>query len=106
MQKLQSYHWPGNVRELRNVIERAVALGTDSVLDANDIWLSSLEAAFVPEEPKDGAFQPISLEEMEKRHIARTLNHTSWNKTLTAVLLGIERSTLDRKIKAYDLKRE
>ena len=44
LQKMEEYHWPGNVRELRNVVERAVALGSGPMLDAADIWLSSLEA--------------------------------------------------------------
>jgi Nif-specific regulatory protein len=43
---------------------------------------------------------------MEKRHIRETLKHTDWNKSRAAEILGIERSTLDRKIKAYDLRRE
>ena len=46
-----------------------------------------------------------SLEELEKRHILCTLAHTEWNKSKAAEILGIERSTLDRKIKAYDLKK-
>jgi Nif-specific regulatory protein len=40
---------------------------------------------------------------MERHHILATLNHTGWNKSRTAVLLGIERSTLDRKIRRYGL---
>jgi two-component system response regulator AtoC len=43
MQRLKAYSWPGNVRELRNVVERAVALGTGPFLDVNDVWLSTLE---------------------------------------------------------------
>jgi Nif-specific regulatory protein len=42
---------------------------------------------------------------MEKSHILLTLQHTDWNKTQAASILQIERSTLDRKIKAYELKR-
>ena len=45
----------------------------------------------------------MSLEEVEKRHILETLKHTDWNKSQAAAILGIERSTLDRKIKAYGL---
>src|SRR5207249_9698952 len=45
VQKLKAYPWPGNVRELRNVVERAVALGSGSVIDAADIWLSELDVA-------------------------------------------------------------
>ena len=102
----RTYHWPGNVRELRNVVERAVALGTGPMLDAPDIWLSSLEAGRPPL-PLGGepVYEPIPLEEIEKQHILRTLEHTDWNKSQAAAILNIERSTLDRKIKNYDLKR-
>jgi transcriptional regulator with GAF, ATPase, and Fis domain len=106
LKKMEDYHWPGNVRELRNVVERAVALGLGPMIDAPDVWLSSLEAggpasgtAVAPE------YQAVSLEEVERRHILRTLQHTDWNKSQAASILGIERSTLDRKIKLYELKR-
>jgi Nif-specific regulatory protein len=105
MQKLEEYHWPGNVRELRNVIERAVALGLGPVLDASDIWLSSLELAG-PGPQSPSTYRPLSLEELERLHIEQTLQHTDWNKSQAATILHIERSTLDRKIKLYELKRE
>jgi Nif-specific regulatory protein len=104
--KMQEYHWPGNVRELRNVVERAVALGTGPVIDAQDIWLSSLEASGpAPVLQETPSYHPASLEDVEKQHILRTLQHTDWNKSQAATILGIERSTLDRKIKLYELKR-
>ncbi|HJT78263.1 MAG TPA: sigma 54-interacting transcriptional regulator [Gemmataceae bacterium] len=103
--KMQEYNWPGNVRELRNVVERAVALGTGPLLDAGDIWLSALEAAGPPAAAAAADYRPLSLEEVEREHIDRTLRHTDWNKSQAAGILGIERSTLDRKIKLYDLKR-
>jgi Nif-specific regulatory protein len=106
LKKMETYHWPGNVRELRNVVERAVALGLGPMLDAQDIWLSSLEvggpATPVLEAP---AYKAVSLEEVEKNHILRTLEYTDWNKSQAASILSIERSTLDRKIKLYELKR-
>ena len=106
LKKMEEYDWPGNVRELRNVVERAVALGSGPLLDAGDIWLSSLEAggpaAAAAAQPD---YQPVSLEDVERQHILRTLQHTDWNKSQAAGILGIERSTLDRKIKLYDLKR-
>jgi Nif-specific regulatory protein len=107
LKKMEEYHWPGNVRELRNVVERAVALGSGPMLDAGDIWLSSLEALGPPSGVSGGesAYEAISLEEVEKRHILRTLEHTAWNKSQAAGILQIERSTLDRKIKGYDLKK-
>jgi Nif-specific regulatory protein len=101
--KMEGYNWPGNVRELRNVIERAVALNTGPMLDAADIWLSSLETSG-PMETADH-YQPLSLDDMEKIHIQRTLHFTDWNKSRAAEILNIERSTLDRKIKLYELKR-
>jgi Nif-specific regulatory protein len=115
LDKLQHYHWPGNVRELKNVIERAVALATGHVIDASDIWLSQIDlpsiagarpsGATLQRPEVTGSYQPISLEELEKRHIWATLQHTDWNKSQAAAILGIERSTLDRKIKAYGLTR-
>jgi Nif-specific regulatory protein len=87
-------------------VERAVALGTGPLLDVGDIWLSSLEASGpAPAAGGEAAYEPVPLEEVEKRHIIKTLMHTDWNKSQTAGILGIERSTLDRKIKAYGLKR-
>jgi transcriptional regulator with GAF, ATPase, and Fis domain len=105
MEKMTQYQWPGNVRELRNVIERAVALGRGPTLDAGDIWLSSLELTALAPTVAD-VFEPLPLDEIEKRHILKTLEHTEWNKSQAAAILKIERSTLDRKIKGYGLKRD
>jgi DNA-binding NtrC family response regulator len=102
LRKMETYNWPGNVRELRNVIERAVALGTGSVIDAEDIFLSSLQ---LDEVAPRGGYRDISLADMEKEHIRATLEHTDWNKSQAASILGIERSTLDRKIKGYEIQR-
>ena len=105
LHKMEEYHWPGNVRELRNVVERAVALGLGPTLDVGDIWLSSLETGAPSSSHGPPAYQPLPLEEVEKQHILRTLVHTDWNKSQAAAILNIERSTLDRKIKGYGLKR-
>jgi len=103
MEKLQGYRWPGNVRELKNVIERAVALGSGPLIDAPEIWLSELDLSALHVPIPKPVFRLISLEEVEKEHIIETLKHTDWNKSQAAAILGIERSTLDRKIKAYGL---
>jgi Nif-specific regulatory protein len=105
MRKMEEYGWPGNVRELRNVVERAVALGNGPMLDVNDIWLSSLDALGPPPAPAGEVYEPLTLDAVEKRHVLRTLNHTDWNKSQAAAILGIERSTLDRKIKGWGLQR-
>jgi Nif-specific regulatory protein len=106
LKKMENYDWPGNVRELRNVIERAVALGKGPVLDAQDLWLSSLEMTVSAPLPTNSTYEPLALEEAEKRHILQTLEHTEWNKRQAAAILKIERSTLDRKIRQHQMKKE
>jgi Nif-specific regulatory protein len=105
LEKLEHYDWPGNVRELRNAIERSVALGSAPMLDAADVWLASFESGGVEAPVARPEYEPLSLADLEKRHILDTLRHTDWNKSQAATILGIERSTLDRKIKGYDLRR-
>ncbi len=106
--KMRTYRWPGNVRELRNVVERAVVLAQNDTIEADELILSSLTTA--SESRMDASvtgqgFRPMSLAEIERRHILATLTAFSWNKSRTAQTLGIERSTLDRKIKRYELEK-
>lgn len=103
--KLRVHHWPGNVRELRNAIERAVVLCPGPQIDDSDLVLTNLQL----EPLKSSAAAPppaesdlVSLEELERHHIYRTLAATGGNKSRAASLLGIERSTLDRKLKRYE----
>jgi len=104
-EQLLKYLWPGNVRELKNVIERAVVLCRGQEIDADDLLLTKLATAGDTEmrDASAGKFLPLSLDDVERRHILDTLNHTGWNKSKTASILGIERSTLDRKIRRYQL---
>jgi Nif-specific regulatory protein len=105
LDQMMRYRWPGNVREMKNVVERAIVLAQGEYIEQQDLMLSKLatsgDTMDVPNSP--APFQPFSLEEMERRHILATLKVTNWNKSQTASLLGIERSTLDRKIKRYNL---
>lgn len=108
MEQMVRYRWPGNIRELKNVVERAVLLTQDDVIDQSHLMLSTLPTAGDTGSYHTGdvdEFTPESLAEVEKRHISDTLDATGWNKSKAASILGIERSTLDRKIRRYDLSR-
>ena len=103
-----NYLWPGNIRELKNVIERAVVLCRGQEIDQEDLLLTKLATAgdTADAAAPDEEFLPASLADIERRYILATLNHTGWNKSRTSNILGIERSTLDRKIRRYALDEE
>ena len=106
LDKMKSYRWPGNVRELKNAIERAVVLTRTEWIDADDLVLSSLPLAHESGEIARPAVPRShqTLADVEKWHIQETLEAEKWNKSRSAAILGIERSTLDRKIRRYDLR--
>jgi transcriptional regulator with GAF, ATPase, and Fis domain len=109
MEELLRYRWPGNVREMKNVIERAVVLARGEFVDHDDLVLSRLTTSGDTEmgyEAPNAKYRPESLADVEKAHIERTLYATAWNKSKTATILGIERSTLDRKIRRYNIEQE
>jgi DNA-binding NtrC family response regulator len=103
--KLGAYSWPGNVRELENTLTRAVVLAKTDVLDETLLPLgaTATDAAHADQ----GAEGPLAtLREIERRHIARVLVHTEWNKRRACAILDISRPTLDRKIEEYGLRKE
>ena len=92
------YDWPGNVRELQNAVERAVVLSSDSVLRPEHFLLGGHR----PARPADGGVQPgVTVSEMEKRLIMKTLDHCRQNRTQAAKLLGISVRTLRNKLNEY-----
>lgn len=104
LELLRNYDWPGNVRELRGVIKRGVARSQGDVLTMDDL---QLRMALVDKDADAGnAVQDLSLDSMEKRHVAFVLRTTNWVKAEAARLLGVSRPTLDRKIEQYGLSRE
>ena len=102
---LQRYSWPGNVRELENVIERAVVLSKGPQVESASlpptIGEGVPELAAAPFEP-----MPLkkALEEPERRIIQRTLQANQGNRQATAAVLGINRTTLYKKMKKYRLE--
>ena len=104
---LRSYRWPGNVRELRNVVERALVLGDGTSIELDDLPPELLHSAPVGAATLSPA--PLgtvrTLEQLERDAIAAALDATGGNKARAAALLGIDRTTLYRKLKDHDLKR-
>jgi two-component system, NtrC family, response regulator AtoC len=109
MQLLQAYAWPGNVRELENALTRAVVLAKGEVVEADLLPIQPHRATRSPAAPSpalsDGDADLVSLREIERRHIARILAHTEWNKRRACALLEVSRPTLDRKIQEHGLVR-
>jgi DNA-binding NtrC family response regulator len=98
LERLLGHPWPGNVREMRNVLERALILSRGQPAVA----LEHLPGEFRNRPgPGDRRHTPMTLEELERAHIERTLRHHAGNRTRTAQELGISRATLINKIKRY-----
>ena len=96
LEHLKSYSWPGNVRELKNVIERAVVIARGRMIGAEE--LKFLDPGRSRVDPSS-----VTLEDLEKNHIKSTLAACDGNISHTAKKLGINRSTLSRKMKRYHL---
>ena len=97
MEDMQRYPWPGNVRELRNVVERAMILSRGSTLHAE-----------VPSISGSASAQPMTLTEVERRHILDVLNKTGWRirgNNGAADILGLKPTTLESRMAKLDLKR-
>ncbi len=106
--KLIHHDWPGNVRELENTVKRAVALSNNDVIDSDALFLMK---PMPKTELTDGDRQGISpgnvsLIDMQREHILKSLKENRWNYSVTAGKLGIGRTTLWRKVKKYNIAKE
>ena len=107
MEILTTYDWPGNVRELENIIERAVILE-----DGDEVTAESLNVSIFPERMRkkarsssEGALgiSGVTLDELEQRYLLQILEETGWKKKNAAEILGINPSTLYRKLQRYGM---
>ncbi len=106
--------WPGNVRELRNVVERAAILSSD-VITVADLPEDPHESPF-DDEPRPSSGAPRHAEgrrpslreyreNAERGYIVETLREMDWNVSKAAVALGVERTNLHKKVRAYNIRR-
>jgi two-component system nitrogen regulation response regulator NtrX len=100
-----AYEWPGNVRELRNMVERLVIMSPRDVIGPEDLPppLRPREAGTSPEDAQRDKTLKEAREAFERAFIVAELRAQDWNMTRTAERLGIERSHLYRKLKAYGI---
>ncbi len=98
---LQSYGWPGNIRELENAVERAVIMCRGDQVGLADLPLALRELGRETPLPQVDIKAGVSLREMERQLILKTLEETGGNKSRAARLLGITRRTLLNKLQEY-----
>jgi len=103
MEVLEGYHWPGNVRELENVMERAIVLADGEEIDEDILPDRLTEPTPEPLVSGERPENP-SLEVIERAYIEHVLSAEDGNKTRAAEVLGIDPSTLYRKIKRYEIE--
>jgi transcriptional regulator with GAF, ATPase, and Fis domain len=113
---LSSRKWPGNVRELKNVVERAAILSSD-VITVADLPEDPHTSPFEDEDDREPSSplpvgdpsRRLTLREhrdaAERQYIVETLRELSWNISRASVVLGVERTNLHKKIRAYGIKR-
>jgi two-component system response regulator HydG len=103
---LCAYPWPGNVRELENIIERAVVLSSDDMIDIDDLP-AEIGTGIEEKNPPGGGrgvWLPVgtTLEEAERRLLLATLQATSGDKNLAANMLGVATRTIYRKLEELE----
>jgi DNA-binding NtrC family response regulator len=112
VQMIEDYAWPGNIRELENAIVRAAAL-CDQIVRPEDLperirnffsenAPAQVSAAAPTQEGRDEGL--LTLAELERRHVERVLAHTGGNKQAASRILGVDRTTLQRMVKRYNLE--
>jgi DNA-binding NtrC family response regulator len=103
-ERLLAYSWPGNVRELQNSMERAVALARFEQLTVEDLppKIRDYRPNRIVFESDDPA-ELVTIDDLERRYIQRVMEAVGWNKANATRVLGIDRSTLYRKLERYGI---
>ena len=99
---LERYHWPGNVRELRNIVERMAILTRGDRLTVESIPLE----VRLPQSPRPVTGLQEVRDTAERDRIREALDQTDWNVSGAARLLGTERTSLHKRLRALGLKRK
>lgn len=102
MDVLMNYNWPGNIRELENIIERALILSRNEVLEYGG-WLPVVKAETIK------TTTPVKLQDLEKEHIIEVLKKTRWKvsgENGAAKILGLNATTLEARMKKLGIQRE
>lgn len=101
---LEGYAWPGNIRELQNVVERAVLLGKGDTIEACDLPRDVSGGASISIPRGGNMTLKEALEEPERQIILDVLESNGWNRNATADALGVNRTTLYKKMKKLGLE--
>jgi two-component system response regulator AtoC len=107
-QILEEYDYAGNVRELEHIIERAIIFSEGDYIHPEDLNISTVASYrnISTQGNVDIPSEILSMEDLERWHIAKVLNANRWDRTQTANQLGISPKTLYTKIKKYELKQD
>jgi len=101
---LVNYRWPGNVRELEHIIERAALLGRAPEIGLEDLPPQFLSRNHDPAGLHDARAKHYTLRDLERDYITKVLEATNGRKTEAAKILGVDRTTLYRKLEEYKIK--
>jgi len=102
---LQNYSFPGNVRELENIIERAVAMCSGSIIEVQDMLLVPVEQG-QSDNSSLGSKYPLAkyLDEVERQALLEALQQTGFNRTAAARLLGLTFRTMRYRMERLGIK--